>query len=145
MRLRKPRRRVRCEINIAPLIDVVFLLIIFFMAVSQMTRVEGEPVKLPEAEEGESKEELPAGLVVINVYPDGRLVVFNQAHTLSSLNQLLTGDVRERGAGAVSVLIRADTNTPWEKVGAIMRACAAQGVAKVRVAVVEPEAGASKL
>ena len=62
MRLRKRKPEYGCEINIAPLIDVVFLLIIFFLTVSHITQLQVEPLSLPEAEEG--PEEAPAAEVV---------------------------------------------------------------------------------
>ena len=42
MRLHRAKREYGCQINIAPLIDVVFLLIIFFLTVSHITQVRVE-------------------------------------------------------------------------------------------------------
>jgi len=136
MRLRKTQTRHGCEINIAPLIDVVFLLIIFFMAISQISRVDIEKVKLPEATESDP----PAkpGRLIVNVLADGQIIVSGRSNTLASLNHILASGVRESGAAELSVLIRADRQTHWEYVGRIMRACADRGISRVKVSVCEP-------
>jgi biopolymer transport protein ExbD len=142
MRLRKAQPEVGCRINITPLVDVVFLLIIFFMTVSQMYRPPAEQLDLPEAESGKTTEEMPAGVVVVNVHPDGRVVVANRLETAASLDRLLAETVRRGDPETASVLIRADRHTPWNHVGAIMHACARHGIARVKVAVVETASAA---
>ncbi len=140
MRLRKSYRRVACELGVAPLIDVVFLLIIFFMAVSQMTRVGGEPVQLPEAQSHELDEEMPTGMVVITIQRTGQMTVDGQSQTMTTLGQLLNTATRGKPANSVPVLIRADEYSLWDQVGQVMRICAANRLTKVRVAVTEPRA-----
>ena len=140
MQLRKTKRTYGCEINIAPLIDVVFLLIIFFMTVSQITRVEAEDLTLPEARQGEAPKETPAGRFIVNVHQDGRIVVAGRTRSIASLQDMLAGELAERSADEITVLVRGDRDTPWERVSEIMRACAAQGIGRVRVAVIEPDA-----
>ena len=48
MRLSKPRKQGQLGISMTPMIDIVFLLIIFFMTVSQITYVNDEPLELPQ-------------------------------------------------------------------------------------------------
>jgi biopolymer transport protein ExbD len=138
MRLRKSYRRVTCELGVAPLIDVVFLLIIFFMTVTQLTRVGGEPVQLPEAQTRELEGEMPTGIIVITVQRAGQITVNGQSHTLTTLGQLLSAATRGKPANGVPVLIRADEYSLWDQVGQVMRICAANRLTKVRVAVTEP-------
>ena len=66
MRVPTQRERSGLRVNITPLIDVVFLLIIFFLVASHFIRSETrEPVNLPEATQGEDEEsENPRRLVV---------------------------------------------------------------------------------
>lgn len=138
MRLRKTKREYGCEINIAPLIDVVFLLIIFFMTVSQITRVEVEPLELPEAK---MSEQAQTGRLVINVRDDGRIRVGGRTHSLDSLHRMLAIGAESRKPGDVSVLIRGDRNLLWEKAAAILQTCTTNRIDRVRIAVVEPSAG----
>ena len=137
MRLHKAQRRYGCEISIAPLIDVVFLLIIFFMTISQISKVEVEKLALPEARAGEISEPEPPGPFIVNVHQDGRIVMAGREETIGELGKLLTRQVEKHGADKVTVLIRGDRDTPWERVSDVMRACAALGIGKVKVAVVE--------
>ena len=141
MRLTKKRRRFGCEINITPLIDIVFLLIIFSMVVSQFTKVEVDELELPEAAKGETPKALPVGRIIVNLHTDGRIVVGGQAHSPQSLKDLLDAAVNQSGNENVSILIRGDRQAPWRKVAGVLRACAAKNIAKVKVAVIEPGAG----
>ena len=145
MRLHKAKRTYGCSINIAPLIDVVFLLIIFFMATSQITRVEVEDLALPEAKKAEGRQDMPAGPFVINVHKDGRIVVFGQTISISSLQGVVTNELKVRGVEELTVLVRGDRDTPWAQLAEVMRICSAQGITRVRVAVIESEGAGSTL
>ncbi|HUS93052.1 MAG TPA: biopolymer transporter ExbD [Phycisphaerae bacterium] len=141
MRLARPRRRYGCEINITPLIDIVFLLIIFAMVVSQFTRLQAENVSLPEARKGRAPTTAPAARVVVNVLDDGRMVAYGREHTAESLEALLADAAGRAGPAGVSVVIRGDRQAQWARVSAILRACAARGIEQVKVAVVAPGGG----
>ncbi len=140
MRLRKVKRTYGCEINIAPLIDVVFLLIIFFMTVSQISRVEVEDLALPEAEKGETPQRAPAGRFIVNVHKDGRIVVAGRTRSITALQGMLGRELEERSPEDLTVLLRGDQETRWEDIAEIMRVCAGRGIGRVRVAVTEPDA-----
>ena len=143
MWLYRPKRRLGCEINITPLIDIVFLLIIFSMIVSQFTKVEVEELSLPEAEKGQPRKETPLSRLIVNVRKDGTIVVAGRSHSVASLGQLVAARARETAAGDVSVLIRGDRAAPWKDIAQIMQACAARNVRRVKVAVLEPGASGS--
>ncbi|MCK5114721.1 MAG: biopolymer transporter ExbD [Phycisphaerae bacterium] len=139
MRLRKIQHIRPCEISIAPLIDVVFLLIIFFMVVSQFTRVKLEAVSLPPASQGELPEEMSSRRVILNVHQDGRIINEGIEHDLLSLEQLLKMEKAEHGGGRLTILIRSDRKTSWKTVREIMQVCAGEGLSRVKVAVTEAE------
>ena len=105
MQLTKTRRRHACEIGIAPLIDVVFLLIIFFMTISQISRVEAENLTLPEASEGTPVELAPQGRLIVNVPDDGRVVIAGETCSPTRLEELLTQARDERGPGNLTALL----------------------------------------
>jgi biopolymer transport protein ExbD len=145
MRLHKAKRAYGCEISIAPLIDVVFLLIIFFMTISQIAKVEVDKLSLPEAKEGRTATEAPAGRIVVNIHRDGRIVVGGRALSIASLRGILAAELEGKSTDEVSVLVRGDRDSNWQEVARVMDACAAQGIHRVRVAVLEPEAGGPAL
>ena len=137
MKLTKLKRPVGCEVNMAPLIDLTFLLIIFFMTVSQISRVEVQSLNLPEAQSGKSKTLQLSGKVIVNVPKDGRIIVSGRNCTLSSLDSHLAKVVAQRGAEKVSVLVRGDRDISWETAGSVLKVASARGIKNVRVAVVK--------
>ena len=138
MRLIRKKRRPSCEINITPLIDIVFLLIIFSMVLSQFSKLRAAKVRLPEAHKGVDPSPALAGRVVVNVLFGGRVVVFGRTHSQESLDRLLAARAAQSGPDGVSVLIRGDRHAPWRVVSRILKLCAARGIERVKVAVVPP-------
>lgn len=137
MRLQKKQKWSECRVSIAPLIDVVFLLIIFFMVVSQFSQVDAESLSLPGASEGESVGGRSQEKVIVNVHEDGKIVVGSIEYTITALGELLDDFGNE--AMEVGVLIRADKGARAGAVRAVMKACADRGIRRVRVGVVEKE------
>ncbi len=105
----------------APMIDVVFILLSFFIATQIYARWEKEvDIQLPTAETGEMPERLP-GEIMINVRIDGAIVVNQQRQDAQSLRTLLDRLV-ELFPGQ-SVVIRADRRTPYEHVMEVLDVC----------------------
>lgn len=138
MQLHKVKPTYGCEINIAPLIDVVFLLIIFFLTVSHIARIQVEPLELPEAREGKKSDQLAGGRLIVNVHKDGRAVIAGQTHSLTLFRQLLVEEAAREDSGPSSVLIRGDREAPWAKIAELMNVCTDCGIGQVDVAVIEP-------
>ena len=138
MRLRKAERQYGWEINIAPLIDVVFLLIIFFMTVAQIKSVEVVPIELPEAK---TREEPQSGRLVINVWKKDGVVSLNidgRPHTFESLHSTLAVGAQNRKPGDVEVLLRGDRNVDWADAARVLQTLAANRIDRIRIAVVQP-------
>ena len=109
------------EFQFAPMIDMVFLLLCFFITSTVFSQWETEvDVKLPTASTGRLPERLP-GDVIVNINRDGTLTV-NQVQLtrealharLARLAQLFPGQ---------SVVIRADRETAYENVMAVIDLC----------------------
>jgi biopolymer transport protein ExbD len=128
--------------NMTPMIDVVFLLIIFFLVsshlVRQETQLEAEDLDLPEAESGQRADEDPVRRVVVNVLPDqesgARVVVGGQPLSSEQLAELIA--YGSRADRPIEVRIRADRKVPYRTVEPVILACARAGVWKVTFAVV---------
>ncbi len=79
-------------INMTPLIDIVFLLIIFFMTVSQITRIRDLPVQLPTVTSGTSPSKITN--VTINVSKEADIFITGKKRTdnevVAILSELLT-------------------------------------------------------
>ena len=137
MRLRKRIQLHSYEIGIAPLIDVVFLLIIFFMVVSQFTQIEIDTLDLPQAAQGESPTEPLDKQIILNVHPDGKIRIAGQDFTVDSFEFLLQSKLDLISPEDLSILIRGDRKTPWRLVRPLMEACGRHAISRVRVAVTE--------
>ena len=118
-----------------PMIDVVFLLIIFFLVSSHLARQETQlELDLPEASSGEQVEVSTAPRVVINVTEFGEFMLAGRQVTAEQLQQQLHNRIRKEGR-ELEVRIRSDRNIAFAKVRPIMLACAKVGIWNVTFAV----------
>ncbi len=121
-------RRAAVKANLTPMIDVVFLLIIFFVVSGSMTRQEeARPVPLPAAAGGEEAESGETGKLVITVGEDGAVFVGSQTVPLDELKERL---LREKEASALplEVRVRADRSLSWSQAEPILLLCAEAGI-----------------
>ena len=138
--MRKSRRKSEeCELNMTPMIDVVFQLIIFFIVTINISESRNETIRLEEGRHGrvEDVNERTANLI-IEIGQDGRISISNFTMTYKDLQGIL--DNRRRRLGpSFPVLIRADYRTPHIYVANIMNLCAERGFPRVSfVAVSDP-------
>ena len=128
------------EMDMTPMIDITFQLIVFFLVANDLSKKEIEELELPQAIYGEedlAKEK--DRRVFLNIMkpddvgnppeiPDIRFK--GQQYDLETLKRRLRTEAdmkREAGPGspsAVYVLVRADRNTPWSHVQYVMQVCA---------------------
>lgn len=124
------------EIPMTSLIDVVFLLLIFFLVATTFNRRETDhSVTLPESEAGIKAANAPSRLV-INVREEGTLVVNGAVTSEAELRAMVRDFVAaypERPA-----VIRADARVPYRFVMRIFGICRAGGVRYVDLPVQEP-------
>jgi biopolymer transport protein ExbD len=120
-------------INLTPMIDIIFQLIIFFMVGSQFTEMDKKvDVKLPTASQTNNLPTAPTRYVV-NVQRDGQLTFNNQPTTLDGLVYELK-TLRQTKAD-LNVIVRGDADGPLQNVAAVLSACRSAGVADVGIAV----------
>jgi biopolymer transport protein ExbD len=122
------------KFNLTPMIDVVFNLIIFFLAASHMARSEiTADVELPRASTGgPEKAELNRRLIV-TVLPDGTLNVGGRELALPQVEQMLA-DGRGDGdqPGDFEVRIRTDRRVPYRYIEPLLLGCARAGITNVK-------------
>ena len=94
MRLTKRRREPTSQVDMTPMIDIVFLLIIFFMTVSQISAVNNERVELPRLEGSEEQQPV---VLTINVTQDGEIVVAGNRLTLPNFIRLVSQELVKVG------------------------------------------------
>ena len=126
MRIRRPRPREEPE-NMLPMINVVFLLLIFFMLLANFTIYIPFPVAPPDAE----KSEVVPHEVMIAVAADGRIALDGREIDLSAV----TSELREkrRNGPIKAVWINADKETDSDRVIDVMEQLHKAGVEAARL------------
>jgi biopolymer transport protein ExbD len=128
------RRRHSEDIGfqIAPMIDITWILIIFFMVTMHLAENEfSVDVALPVASAAEVPPDLD-GRVVVNIDQAGNYFVGNEAMTLSQLTAHLK--MRLLQYPPLKVYLRADAGIPARKTKEFYRACAESGAVEVILA-----------
>ncbi|MGI1678109.1 MAG: biopolymer transporter ExbD [Cellvibrionaceae bacterium] len=125
------------EVNLTPLIDVVFLLLIFFMVSTTFTKETHLDINLPEAS-GEpvpdKKEQID---VLINA--DGSYAVNGQSLANKKLMTLRSAIEKvSDGDNELPLIITADANTPHQAVVTAMDAAGQLGFAKLSITTKSP-------
>lgn len=120
--------------NMMPLIDVVFLLLIFFLLASRFEQAEREVnVVLPEVVQAQ-----PLSMtqeLVVNVTPEGKYVVAQKEQSEAQLAALLAQ--AHRNNPHQSVLIRGDGRAAWKYGVRVMGLCNQAKIDNYRVAAVQ--------
>lgn len=129
--------RTGSPIPIAPLVDVIFITMVFFMTMSMFSQLESEiSISVPKAEEAKESGRMP-GEIIINVDKDGMASVnkkaFNKAELTDMLKRISTLYPNQ------PVIIRADKATHHEHVVRVLDACAAAGIWNIAFATIREE------
>ena len=161
MNLNKHDPETDMEMNMTPMIDVVFLLIIFFMVITDLTQQDLEELTLPVAENAVDDKPAPDDFrPVLNILIDGTIMAKRVKYydpedpndQYSKVKELLAEyalrmklepfDENKPGVNMIpgeALLIRADENTPFKYVQKVMELCGLEGVRiwKVQLAATE--------
>jgi len=121
------------SVNLTPLIDVVFLLLIFFMVTTTFTRDTNLLINLPEAS-GEVMDVAPDQIEVM-VAQNGSYAVNGRGLVNSQLSTLMDA-IEEMSVGdrSLPVIITADANTSYQSVVTVMDAVAQLGFSQLNIA-----------
>jgi len=131
MRIRDEDGNDELVMNLAPMIDVVFLLLIFFMVATTFVEKEKEmALDLPQAESGDEPERTPDE-IVINIMRDGRILVSGEEVDRAALIESLTRVARRDPETPVT--IRGDKEVFHEHVVGVMDACRIAGLSNLGV------------
>ena len=119
--------RALALLDLTPMMDMVFNLLIFFMVVSQFASEERDlRVQLPDGSEAMPLTAKPRE-VFINIDKDGRYFVRSKEMTEGELGQLLK-QAAANNPTSQSVIIRGDKRAPWDFVATAMRLCNQAGI-----------------
>lgn len=125
----KSRRMARQGMNLTPLIDVVFILLIFFMLTSTFVREEGLAVALPTAATGTST---PKDLLTILIKKDGSL--WSSGKELSEVSLRISIQKYLEQASSPHVVLQPDASVNVQTLIHVMDLCRGSGATQLTIA-----------
>ena len=137
MRVPSRRRSAIAHINMTPMIDVTFQLIIFFLLSSRLAQQETQlELELPSAASGRQAVDDERPRVTVNVSADGQVMLGSTETPREEIAGRLRIE-RERLGDDLEVRIRADRSVPYSAVEPILLACAEANIWNVTFAVLK--------
>lgn len=131
------RRDPGVSFNITPLIDVVFLLIIFFLAASHLARTDAQDtIELPIASQAEDDEQKSPRRLVITITADAAMRVGQSPVNLQQWEQMLIAEQLGDESRPLEIRIRSDRHVAYGVVEPLLLACARAGITDVAFNVV---------
>ena len=129
--------------QLAPLVDVLFLLVIFFAVTSHYAKNEQVmDINVPAAEEGKDKESRNVGEIIINIKTAGEIIVNGQQLTEAELL------VKLKNIAAIykdqAVILRGDEVVDYKFVIRVLDTCQKAGIWTIAFATRKPETDAPK-
>jgi len=125
----RKRQNGQNNLNLTPLIDIVFLLLIFFMLTTNFIEEEGIKIKLPESKSQTAVQEEVIKVFLTKdgkIYFKGKEIALNQLFDLIKTNLTLSKQK--------IVILKADKNVPLKKAVNILDIAKAAGAKKLIIA-----------
>lgn len=118
--------------NITPLLDILLVLIIFFILTWSFSRDERDlTIQVPTAKHAEPSRPVP-GEIIINVLPDGTINLNQRVLSEQELEEILARVIRDFPEQAI--IVRADGNVPYRNIIAILDIASAANVRNISFA-----------
>ena len=121
-----------------PMIDIVFLLIIFFMTVTQVSKINKEQLPLPQQKGAEDQQEAN---ITVNVNRDGQVIVSGNQYSVPQLVFMIDEEFRrvDRDARRMTIVLRVHQKAASKTANEIVSSLGRLGITKVTIAVQVPE------
>ena len=131
-------RTEQCEMDMTPMIDVVFQLIIFFVVTLKMTSDTNKDIQLEDGKHGVTitEENRPPSTLEIELDRNGFISIHNGRMSPDMLNTIIRNRVNKLG-NQFPVLIRADYRAKHEQVKKVMDICTQRGIWKLSFVAVQ--------
>jgi len=135
MRLSSFQKRRALEINMTPMIDVVFQLLIFFMTCSQVSEANREVLELPQLR---GTEDQANSEIIVNINRDGDLALGSEHSSVPEVVAICLDEARRshgNDPGRLQIAVRVDRRATCRTANELMEALAKAGITKVRLGV----------
>ena len=137
MRFREINSQQGADLELAPMIDVVFLLLIFFIVSWQSARFERDmDISVPSAEEAENKDR-QAGEIIINVRKDGTVVL--NGLPVSNAELLAKLEAVSEAYPDQAVILRGSSEASFQSIINVLDEIKRAGIWNVAFATTRPE------
>lgn len=133
-RIREPQP---ASMQMAPMIDIVFLLLIFFIVTWQFSREEEDlKIAVPSSEEGADPQRV-LGEIILNVRADGTVTIWGQTRSKAELREQLEKIATQHENQPVR--LRGDSTTPFQRIVEVIDTCQQAGIWNISFATQRPE------
>ena len=125
------------SLNLTSMIDIVFLLIIFFMIVSQISETNKEQIELPALS---AELEQQSAKMTVNINADSEVIVSGESIGTNQLQAMVSQELAavDGNTNRLFVTLRVDRNALTDRANEVMRILNGAGIPGVRVAVAAP-------
>jgi biopolymer transport protein ExbD len=135
MKLSSFQKRKALDINMTPMIDVVFQLLIFFMTCSQVSEANREVLQLPKLQGAEDQANSE---IIVNINQAGDVKVGADASTVPEVVAICLDEAARMHGNdpeQLKIAVRVDRRATCQTVNQLMEALAKAGITRVRLAV----------
>ena len=137
MRFNNAKQSRPMQLNMTSMIDIVFLLIIFFMIVSQISETNKEQIELPALS---AELEQQSAKMTVNINADSEVIVSGELIDTNQLQVMVSQELAavDGNTNRLFVTLRVDRNALTDRANEVMRILNGAGIPGVRVAVAAP-------
>jgi len=132
MRVHRRRAWSHLAFNMTPLVDVVFLLIVFFIMMLNFSDLLIRKIDLPSADEAEPERVRTPAELIITVQGSAKLFVGRRPVPLDGLGVFLQDRIQD--PADTTVTVRGDENLPYQTLQQVMEQIALSGVSRIHFA-----------
>ena len=137
MNFRKRASDKSLDFQMTPMIDIMFLLLCFFLVVYVYSQWETQLNLTPPVADNSTQSVREPTEIIINVDREGTIYINHNPRTLKEVEGILTEIKKTEGSGRI--IIRCDSQTSWEKGVELMNVCTKAGMTNIAIATLPEE------
>lgn len=133
MKIPSQARNYGVQFNLTPMIDIVFLLIIFFLVASYLAGTENQAaIQLAPARGGKYDGAEAARRIVVTINADGQLLINGKRVAIEEFAASVRPPGQANAVSNLEVRLRVDRRVPYEIVEPLLVECARAGISRIQ-------------